>query len=294
MSAVALFFLALAAQEGPPRDRNPGALKMALVSMKSVYTDSADAEANRAGIESNLKRHFFFVERAAAEGAEFVGFPELSVNGYRFSANMTWLSLEGPEVGALGKKAREKGVYVGAGIAEQDGEGRRWNTQFVLGPAGRVVGRHRKIWLTKEKGFVEAGTSHDVFEVKGAKMGIVTCADGTDRKNLEALAERGAQILYGPHANTTGGTRAGWYRFRAAWGGAGGWVSQLKLHAALVNQAGLFHPDFDPPPGPDANAGWAGGAWFIGPDGRTLAQVPSSARQEDSREAVLVWNVPLR
>jgi predicted amidohydrolase len=294
MKPAALLVLALAAQDGPPPDRNPGALRMALVSMKSVYTDGADAAANRAGIESNLKRHGLFIDRAAAEGAEFVGFPELSVNGYHFSATMTWLSLEGPEVGALAKKAREKGLYVGAGIAEQDSGGRRWNTQVVLGPDGKVAGRHRKIWLTKEKGFVEAGTSHDVFEVKGAKMGIVTCADGTDRKNLQALAEQGAKILYGPHANTTGGTLAGWYRFRAAWGGPEGWISQLRLHAALVNQAGMFHPDFDPSPGADANAGWAGGAWFIGPDGRTLAQVPSSTRKEDSREAVLVWNVPLR
>jgi len=294
MKPAALLFLALAAPAGPPEDRNPGGLKMALVSMKSVTTDGADAAANRAGLESNLKRHLYFIDRAAAEGAEFVGFPELSVNGYHFSPTMTWLSLSGPEVGTLARKAKEKGLYIGAGIAEQDAAGKRWNVQVVLGPAGEVVGRHAKIWLTKEKGFVEAGTAHDVFEVKGAKMGIVTCADGSDRKNLEALAEKGANILYGPHANTTGGTLAGWYKFRAAWGGPEGWVCGLKVHAALVNQPGLYHPGFDPPAGADANTGWAGGAWFIGLDGRTLAQTPSSTRKEDSLESVLLWNVPIR
>ena len=50
-------------------------------------------------------------------------------------------------------------------------------------------------------------------------MGITICADGTDRKNLQALVDNGAQLIYGPHANTTGGTTAGWYKFRAAWGG---------------------------------------------------------------------------
>ena len=45
--------------------------------------------------------------------------------------------------------------------------------------AGHIVGLHRKIYLTKEKGFTEAGTEHQVFDVKGIKMGIAICADGS-------------------------------------------------------------------------------------------------------------------
>ena len=41
--------------------------------------------------------------------------------------------------------------------------------------------------MTKEKGYCEAGAEHKVFDVKGMKMGIAICADGTDRKNLQAL-----------------------------------------------------------------------------------------------------------
>jgi predicted amidohydrolase len=206
---------------------------------------------------------------------------------------MTWLSLSGPEVGLLAKKAVERGVYVSAGVAEQDAAGKRWNTQFVLDPQGRLVGWHHKIWLTKEKGFVEAGTDHNVFAVKGVKMGIATCADGTDQKNLQALAAGGARIIYGPHANTTGGTTAGWYKFRAAWGGADGWIAQLKVHAALHNHAGLYDPRCNPPVGEDKNAGWASGAWFIGPDGGILAQMPVSTEKSDSKEFVLMCNVPV-
>lgn len=275
-------------------DANPGHLKMALVNLRSVYSDTADPAANKAAIDANLKRHLYFIDRAAADGAEFVGFPEVSVNGYHFSKGMTWLSLDGPEVGLLKQKAAEKGVYVAAGIAEQDAGGKRWNTHFVVGPDGQMAGRHHKIWLTNEKQFVDAGTDHNVFEVKGVRMGISTCADGTDRKNLQALADNGAKIIYGPHANTTGGTIASWYKFRAAWGGADGWVAQLKVHAALHNHAGLYNADFDPPTDAKGggNAGWASGAWFIGPDGQTLAQMPTSAQRGDSKEFVLVYNVP--
>jgi predicted amidohydrolase len=274
-------------------DPNPGHLKMALVNLKCVPSAGADPEANKASIQANLKRHLYFIDRLASDGAEFIGFPELSINGYDFSQNSTWLSLAGPEVQVLQKAAAEKRVYVAAGLAEQDAQGKRWNTHVLIDPKGKVLGSYHKIWLTKEAGFVEKGSEHPVFEVKGVKMGITICADGTDRKNLEALVQNGARILYGPHANTTGGTTAGWYKFRSAWGGPDGWIAQMKVTAALHNHAGLYNPEFQPPPGNDANSGWASGAWFIGPDGRTLAQMPPSSQRADSKEHVLVCNVPL-
>lgn len=274
-------------------DPNPGRLKMALVNLKSQYSDGADAAANQAAIQANLQRHAAIIDKLAADGVEFIGFPELSVNGYHFSKTMTWLKLDGPEVQALQKKAAERKVYVSAGIAEIDAAGRTWNTQVVIDPKGALLGTHHKIYLTKEKGFTETGDDHHVFDVKGVKLGISTCADGSDRKNLEALVANGATIIYGPHANTTGGTTAGWYKFRAAWGGPEGWIAQLKVHAALHNHAGLYNADLGAPAGADANTGWASGAWFIGPDGATLAQMPSSTQKSDSREYILIHEIPL-
>ncbi len=293
-------------------DPPPRPLVVALVSLKSLYTDGSDATVNKGHLEANLKRHLEFVDRAAAKGAGFIGFPGMSLSGYRFSANTAWLSLDGPEVKALATTAAEKKVWIGAGIAERDAVGKRWNTQFVVGPDGAVAGWHHKIWLTKEKGVVEPGTDRNVFDVAGVKTGIVTRADGSDFANLRALADAGARLIYALHCTTTGGTTAGWYRFRAKWGGpwdgamvpakttpdgpeapmpSGGWIARLKVHAALVNQAGLYGTDV-PSPAPDANAGWAGGAWLIGPDGRTLAQVPASAQRSDSRESVFLCGVP--
>jgi len=167
------------------KDKNPGHLKMGLVNIKCIYSDTPDPSANQAAIQTNLDRHLYFIDKLAAEGVEFIGFPEASVNGYRWSADMTWLSPDGPEVGILKKKAAEKGVYIAAGIAEQDTDGKRWENHFVIGPDGKIAGFHRKNWLTKEKGFIEASRDHNVFEVKGAKMGIVICADGTDFRNLK-------------------------------------------------------------------------------------------------------------
>src|SRR5262249_7564671 len=77
-----------------------------------------------------------------------------------------------------------------------------------------TVGKHHKGWLTKEAGFTEAGTTFDVFDVKGTKMGMLICADGTKEANLQAIADKGARLLYAPHAKTTGGARAGGCRLR--------------------------------------------------------------------------------
>ncbi len=217
----------------------PASLKMALVNIKSLYSDFPDATLNQKNLDANLQRHIYFIDKLAKD-VDFIGFPELSINGYRFSKNMTWLKLDGPEVKALQKKAIEKGIYISVGLAIEDADGKRYNAQIVIDPQGRIIGVHRKIYLTKEKGFTEAGSAHNVFDVKGMKMGIAICADGSDKKNLDALVNNGAQIIYGPHANTTGGTIAGWYKFRADWAGEKGWIAQLKVHAALHNHAAHF------------------------------------------------------
>ncbi len=271
-----------------------GYLKLALVNMRCLTSASADPKLNDANIQANLKRHLHFIDKLAGEGVEFIGFPELSINGYAFSKTMTWLRLDGPEIAALKRKAIEKKIYISVGVAEIDADGKRWNTQIVIDPRGVIIGIHRKIYLTKEKGFTEAGTLHNVFDVKGIKMGIAICADGSDRKNLEALVKNGAQLIYGPHANTTGGTTAGWYKFRSAWSGPNGWIADLKVFAALHNHAAQPNPGLGipaPEKGPSGN--WASGAWIIGPDGKTLAQMPSSTQKADSREYVLIQSIPL-
>ena len=268
-------------------------LKMALVNIKSLYSHYPDAKLNQKNIDANLARHFYFIDKLAGDGVDFVGFPELSINGYNFSKTMTWVKLDGPEVKALQKKAIEKGIYISVGIAVEEADGKRYNMQIVIDPQGRIIAMHRKIYLTKEKGFTEAGSEHRVFDVKGMKMGIAICADGSDKKNLDALAKNGAQIIYGPHANTTGGTIAGWYKFRADWGGDKGWIAQLKVYAALHNHAALFNPEISGQVDKTPSGAWASGAWFIGPDGKTLAQIPTSTQKGDSKEYVLIQSIPI-
>ena len=158
MKLLSLFALGVLAAQSAG-DPNSGHLKMALVNLKCVTSAGADPEANKAAIQANLKRHLYFIDRLAKEGAEFIGFPELSINGYNFTPTSTWLSLAGPEVQVLQKAAAEKRVYIAAGLAEQDAQGKRWNTHVIIDPQGKIVGSYHKIWLTKEQGFVSRARS---------------------------------------------------------------------------------------------------------------------------------------
>src|SRR4051812_299894 len=78
----------------PPPAKKPARLKVALVNLRCLTSETPDAEIIKANIKANLKRHFYFIDLLAEEGAEFIGFPELSLNGYRFSKTMTWLRLD--------------------------------------------------------------------------------------------------------------------------------------------------------------------------------------------------------
>ncbi|HYE97559.1 MAG TPA: carbon-nitrogen hydrolase family protein [Planctomycetota bacterium] len=310
-----LLLVLLAALGQSASDRGSAVLRMALVNIRTCPSDLPDAAQGRAVLQQNLQRHVAFIERAVAQGAEFVGFPELSINGYRFGPNMIWLSVDGPEMRSLAGVAKQKKIYVSAGLAERDRDGRKWNTQIVIGPDGRLLGRQRKVWLTAEKGHVESSTAREIIAVKGLKMGITICADGSDYQNLKALVDAGANLIYGPHCNSTGSTTAGWYKFRARWGGAWdgtsvvelptsndgpkakapatGWIASLGVHAALHNHAGRYNPALVPAPPGGSQDRWASGAWFIGPDGRTLAQMPSSTNPAESTEHILVHDVPI-
>jgi len=310
--------LATAALNAPEGDPQPGHLRMALVNMKSVYTSGYTTENDEArttrNLEANIERHLYFIDMAADKGAQFIGFPEISVQGYDFGRLTQWMRKDDPRLDPIREAAARRGVYVAIGLAEIDENDHRRNTQMIIGPDGKTFGRYHKIWAT-EPG-ARPGTEYPVFEIHGARIGILICSDATDFTHLKALVDNGATILYAPMANSTGSTTSAWYHFRRHWVGtwdgtygpvmqerfridtimpSGGWVDYLNVYGAIHNHATYYHPDWNPPFDDAANpvGGFASGARFIGPDGEILAQMPVSINRADSVEYVLIYDIPL-
>jgi predicted amidohydrolase len=140
-------------------------------------------------------------ERAAAEGAEFVLFPELVVHGH--CTPNTWELAEpvpdGPSVRRLVEIARRRGQVVCAGLSEKERD-IVFNTQVVVGPRG-YAGKQRKLHLSRDEVFYyKGGREIPVFDVGPFKAGIAICYDNQFPEVARVLALRGAEVLLMPHA----------------------------------------------------------------------------------------------
>ena len=129
------------------------------------------------------------------------------------------ITIPGPEMDELGKKAQEYGIYIaGGGVIEKlDEFPDRWfNTAFIIGPSGDVVLKYHKWHIPASIGL---GTSpHDIFdeykEKLGAsietlfpvidteigKLGTMTCHDGCTPEVSRALGYNGCEVICHPVA----------------------------------------------------------------------------------------------
>jgi N-carbamoylputrescine amidase len=140
-------------------------------------------------------------ERAAAERAELVLFPELVVHGH--CTPNTWELAEavpdGPSVAWLIQSARRHRVVLCAGLSEKERD-IVYNTQVLVGPDG-YLGKQRKLHLSRDEVFhYKGGRDLPVFDVGPCKVGIVICYDNQFPEVARVLALRGAEVILMPHA----------------------------------------------------------------------------------------------
>ncbi len=129
------------------------------------------------------------------------------------------ITIPGPELDVLGKKAQEYGLYIaGGGVVEQVKEfpDRWFNTAFIIGPNGDVILRYHKWHIPASIGL---GTSpHDMLEeyskvfggdIKNffpvvdtpiGKLGTMTCHDGATPEVSRALGFNGVEVICHPGA----------------------------------------------------------------------------------------------
>src|SRR5690349_11976315 len=113
---------------------------------------SVQLEAAAGDKSANLAKIRAFVERAAAQHAELVVFPECSITGYWFLRRLPNADIQaiaepvpdGPSTRALVALSRDHRITIGAGLIERGNDGELYNTYVVAMPDGRTV-RHRKM-----------------------------------------------------------------------------------------------------------------------------------------------------
>ncbi|MBI5286767.1 MAG: acyltransferase [Deltaproteobacteria bacterium] len=151
-------------------------------------------------VKKNVEHMFHLLEGI---DVELLVLPELFNTGYQFAMKdeVKHLSEEVPDgftTQALIYKAKEKGLYTVAGIAERVRD-RYFNSAILVGPKG-FIGVYRKVHLfDMEKLWFSPGEDgFPVFDIGKARVGLMVCFDWLFPEVARVLALEGADIICHP------------------------------------------------------------------------------------------------
>ena len=152
--------------------------------------------------EKNIDDAIQFVEQAAAQGSEFVAFPESYPGPWRMPA-----AFDPNE--AMIEVAQRCGIYVQYGTLEPiDNERRTAHNLLMLArPGGGAPGKYRRThppgpWIYTGGKYWDfmytAGDEYPVFETSQAQVGLAMCSEVYMPEVSRALSIRGAEIIFLP------------------------------------------------------------------------------------------------
>jgi predicted amidohydrolase len=231
-------------------------------------------------------------ERAVAEKAELVLFPELVVHGH--CTPNTWELAEpvpgGPSVERLAQLGQRHQIFLSVGMSEKERD-IVYNTQVLLGPRG-YIGKQRKIHLSRDEVlFYKGGRELSVYDIGKCKVGTSICYDNMFPELARILALRGADILLMPHAarlkmwdesaESQAAARRYSFEFLRVYGLR---ARENACFAILADQAGRAGYVEAYPPNHPNQPHHAGAAIVFGPDGEIIAH----AQTERIREEMVV------
>jgi len=257
----------------PPAAMNVRSLRIAVVQMQSVDHD----------IEANLNRATAFAEQAAAQGAQFVLFPEMMATGSYLSAD-TWDSAE-PSNGRSARWLRSisRRLHIWAGTSFLEAAGSDFYDTFVLtAPSGEEAGRVRKqIPAGPEAYFFRGEAGSHVISTPIGRIGVGICAENYYCFAASQFLEESADFVIMPHASPDmsggGGLPSPPGTHLASW-----YVNKLGVPVAMVNKVGR---SYKPPPN-EINGVFPGRSAIVDSDGSVLQSM-------DDKEGVGVANVAL-
>ncbi len=173
--------------------------------------------------EATIEKVHSLLIQAARQGAALVVMPEAFVSAYPtgldFGARIglrqpkgrddfrryyeSALDVPGSACDALGKAAREAGVYLVIGVIERDG-GTLYCTVLFFSPDGRLMGKHRKLMPTAMERLVWGfgdGSTMPVFDTPLGKIGAVICWENYMPMLRMHMYAQGIQLYCAPTAD---------------------------------------------------------------------------------------------
>ena len=211
-----------------------------------------------------LSRAEALLAEARSLHADFCLFPELVAWPWLPArddpALRAWAEPEdGPTLTAFRGLAARYGLNVLAPLYEAAG-GERYDTTFVLGRDGVVLGKYRKNHIPHEPGWYEksffspGNEGFPVFEHEGLRFGVQICWDNMFPEGTRILALDGARVVFAPRA-TGGKTMTRWNTVLSA---------NAAVNTVFVVAANRV--------GEDSGLVFGGGARILDPFGRIISK----------------------
>jgi nitrilase len=169
--------------------------------------------------DATVQKATDLIEKAAAEGAGLIVFPEAFVPAYPdwvwrskpwHDGPAEWTSrlieesvvVPSPATVALGEAARSGGAYVCIGVNEREATGTTmYNTLLYFGPDGTLLGKHRKLMPTGGERLVWGmgdGSTLVVLDTPFGRLGGLTCWENYMPLARMAMYAQGIDIYLAP------------------------------------------------------------------------------------------------
>lgn len=227
----------------------------------------------------NLRKIEVIAARAAAEGAQLILFPELSLSGFipnhplaeheawlrraLLEARRAALRLDGPEIEALATLAGRHKLLISAGALEDAGNV-LFNTQVLVGSNGLLAAWRKMHVPMFEMPFYNGGPVPQVCQTELGRIGANICFDALLPESTRLLAVQNVEIVLFPFAaDPPPRTPVGW----AAWA-----APALRARAAENGVYGVACNYVGRVECAGVEQTFPGGALIVSPRGQPLAE----------------------
>jgi predicted amidohydrolase len=238
--------------------------------MKDVRVSLAQISPKLGDLDANVGLHLDAIEAAAADSADLVVFPELSLTGYHLADQVPELAvtLDSPELRAIARAARRADVVVGF---VEDHPGHRFFNAAAYFSDGRLVHVHRKVYLPTYGMFQEgrefaAGERLRTFDTAHGRIGLLICEDLWHPTSGWLLGQQGAEVVIAIGNGPTRGTRPG-----TGITSIEVWRDLIRTHAQFGTSFYIFVNRV----GCEDGLTFGGGSMVADPFGRLLLEMPA-------------------
>lgn len=218
----------------------------------------------------NIEKHINFIEKAIAEQADLVVFPELSLSGDVTKQNLGAICLSQDQLATLPFYRLSQHIDIVFGVIEFDGEF-YYNAAFYLSQQ-QVIHHHRKLFLVDYSIFEEGqlcqpGNELEVFQSQQVRSGLIICNDAWHAVTPYLMALKNIDILIVPANSATGSLdenldiRRSWEYMNRAYS------SMMSFYTIFVNRTGTTVRN-------DTTYRFWGGSEIIDPRGNVTIKAP--------------------